>query len=152
MKGKWGCGKTSVLNMAVEEIRQLSEVVDNSEKIVIVQFNPWNFTDINQLINQFFLTLSNSLKFNNKEQKMQNVGSAIEKYSSALEYSEYIPVVGPYLKLLPKLSVMLGKSMKDKVESKQNDVCYRKNEVEQALREFKFLLFIFYMRSDLDEV
>lgn len=45
LQGKWGCGKTSVLNMAVEEIRQLSEVVDNSEKIVIVQFNPWNFTD-----------------------------------------------------------------------------------------------------------
>ncbi len=54
LQGKWGCGKTSVLNMAVEEIRQLSEVVDNSEKIVIVQFNPWNFTDTNQLINQFF--------------------------------------------------------------------------------------------------
>lgn len=135
LQGKWGCGKTSVLNMAVEEIRQLSEVVDNSEKIVIVQFNPWNFTDTNQLINQFFLTLSNSLKFNNKEQKMQNVGSAIEKYSSALEYSEYIPVVGPYLKLLPKLSAMIGKSMKDKGESRQNDVSYRKNEVEQALRE-----------------
>ncbi|APF27227.1 AAA ATPase domain protein [Clostridium sporogenes] len=135
LQGKWGCGKTSVLNMAVEEIRQLSEVVDNSEKIVIVQFNPWNFTDTNQLINQFFLTLSNSLKFNNKEQKMQNVGSAIEKYSSALEYSEYIPVVGPYLKVLPKLSAMLGKSMKDKAKLKQNDVSYRKNEVEQALRE-----------------
>lgn len=135
LQGKWGCGKTSVLNMAVEEIRQLSEVVDSSEKIVIVQFNPWNFTDTNQLINQFFLTLSNSLKFNNKEQKMQNVGSAIEKYSSALEYSEYIPVVGPYLKVLPKLSAMLGKSMKDKAKLKQNDVSYRKNEVEQALRE-----------------
>lgn len=135
LQGKWGCGKTSVLNMAVEEIRQLSKEVDNNEKIVIVQFNPWNFTDTNQLINQFFLTLSNSLRFNDKEQKMQNVGSAIEKYSSALEYSEYIPVVGPYLKLLPKLSSMLGKSMKDKAESKLNDVSYRKNEVEKALRE-----------------
>lgn len=135
LQGKWGSGKTSVLNMAVEEIRQLSEVVDNSKKIIIVQFNAWNFTDTNQLINQFFLTLSNSLKFNNKEQKMQNVGSAIENYSSALEYSEYIPVVGPYLKLLPKLASIIGKSMKDKAKSKQNDVSYRKNEVEQALRE-----------------
>ncbi|WP_238881707.1 P-loop NTPase fold protein [Clostridium sp. YIM B02551] len=135
LQGKWGCGKTSVINMAVEEIRQLSEVVDNSKKIIIVQFDPWNFTDTNQLINQFFLTLSNSLKFNNKEQKMQNVGSAIEKYSSALEYSEYIPIVGPYLKQLPKLAAIIGKSMKDKAKSKENDVSYRRNEVEQALRE-----------------
>jgi Predicted P-loop ATPase len=135
LQGKWGCGKTSVLNMAVEEIRQLSEVANDSEKIVIVHFNPWNFTDTNQLINQFFLTLTNSLKVNNKEQKMQNVGSAIEKYSSALEYSEYIPVVGPYLKLLPKLSTKIGKSMKDKAKSRLNDVSYRKSEVEQALRK-----------------
>lgn len=135
LQGKWGCGKTSVLNMAVEEIRQLSEADDNSEKIVIVQFNPWNFTDANQLINQFFLTLSNSLKFRDKEQKAQNVGAAIEKYSSALEYSKYIPVVGKYLTLLPKLSLMLGKSIKNKAESKLNDVSFRKNEVEQSLRE-----------------
>lgn len=135
LQGKWGCGKSSVLNMTIEEIGKLSEVVNNNEKIVVIQFNPWNFTDTNQLINQFFLTLSNSLKFNDKGKKMKNVGSAIEKYSSALEYSEYIPVVGPYLKLLPKLSAMLGKSMKDKAESKLNDVTFRKKEVEQALRD-----------------
>lgn len=121
--------------MTVEEIGKLSEVANNNGKIVVIQFNPWNFTDTNQLINQFFLTLSNSLKFNDKGKKMKNVGSAIEKYSSALEYSEYIPVVGPYLKLLPKLSAMLGKSMKDKAESKLNDVSFRKKEVEQALRD-----------------
>ncbi len=135
LQGKWGCGKSSVLNMTVEEIGELSEVVDNNEKIVVVQFNPWNFTDTNQLINQFFLTLSNSLRFDDKGKKMKNVGSAIEKYSSALEYSEYIPVVGPYLKLLPKLSAMLGKSMKNKAEAKLNDVSFRKSEVEKVLRE-----------------
>ncbi len=135
LQGKWGCGKTSVLNMAVEEIIQLSGELDTSEKMVIVQFNPWNFTDTNQLINQFFLTLSNSLKFNYKEQKMKNVGAAIEKYSSALEYSEYIPIVGKYLKLLPKLSTALGRSMKETAEAKQNDVSYRKSEVEKSLRE-----------------
>ena len=150
LQGKWGCGKTSVLNMAVEEIRQSSVTLDESEKIVIVQFNPWNFTDTNQLINQFFLTLTNSLKFGNKEQKVQNVGSAIEKYSSALEYSEYIPVVGPFLKLLPKLATMLGKSMKDKAKSKLNDVSYRKEEVEKALRELNTRILV--VIDDIDRL
>ncbi len=135
LQGKWGCGKTSVLNMAIEEIRQLCMVLYEREKIIIVQFNPWNIIDTNQLINQFFLTLTNSLKLDNKQEKIQNVGSAIEKYSSALEYSDYIPVVGPYLKLLPKLSAKIGKSMKDKAKSKLNDVSYRKGEVEKALLE-----------------
>lgn len=135
LQGKWGCGKTSVLNMAIEEIKLLSETMEEKDRIIIVQFNPWNFTDTNQLINQFFVTLTNSLTFNNKEAKIKNVGAAIEKYSSALEYSEYIPVVGKYLKLLPKLSSAFGKSMKDKADSKLNDVSYRKGEVEKALKE-----------------
>lgn len=135
LQGKWGCGKTSVLNMAVEEIKQLSEQVNETEKIIIVQFNPWNFTDTNQLINQFFIILTNALKFDNKEEQVKRVGAAIEKYSSALEYSEYIPVVGKYMKLIPKLSEAWGKSLKEKAENKQNDVSYRKRELEKVLRE-----------------
>lgn len=133
LQGKWGCGKTSVLNMTIEEIVQLSKNMEEKDKIIIIQFNPWNFTDTNQLINQFFLTLTNSLKIDSKDKKVKDVGAAIEKYSSALEYSEYIPVVGKYLKLIPKLSSAFGKSVKDNAESKLNDVSYRKREVEKAL-------------------
>lgn len=135
LQGKWGCGKTSVLNMAIEEIKRLSEGSDNKNKIIIIQFNPWNFTDTNQLINQFFITLTNSLKIDSKNKKVKDVGSAIEKYSSALEYSEYIPVVGKYLKIIPKLTSAFGKSLKDNAESKLNDVAYRKREVEKTLLE-----------------
>lgn len=136
LQGKWGCGKTSVLNMAIEEIKRLSEGSDNKNKIIIIQFNPWNFTDTNQLINQFFITLTNSLKIDSKNKKVKDVGSAIEKYSSALECSEYIPVVGKYLKIIPKLTSAFGKSLKDNAESKLNDVAYRKREVERTLLEF----------------
>ncbi|SEW46564.1 KAP family P-loop NTPase fold protein [[Clostridium] fimetarium] len=135
LQGKWGCGKTSVLNMAIEEITHLSTNMDEKDKIIIIQFNPWNFTDTNQLINQFFLTLTNSLKIDSKDKKVKDVGAAIEKYSSALEYSEYIPIVGKYLKLIPKLSSVFGKSVKDNAELKLNDVSYRKREVEKALVE-----------------
>ena len=79
LQGKWGCGKTSVLNMAIEEIKQLSESKDDNNKIIIIQFNPWNFTDTNQLINQFFITLTNSLKIDSKNKKVKDVGSAIEE-------------------------------------------------------------------------
>lgn len=135
LQGKWGCGKTSVLNMAIEEIESLSKRLEEKDRIIILQFNPWNFTDTTQLISQFFVMLSNSLKFDSKEQNVKNVGAAIEKYSSALEYAEYIPVVGPYLKLIPKLSSKLGKSMREKSENKLNDVAYRKSEVEKALKD-----------------
>lgn len=150
LQGKWGCGKTSVLNMAIEEIKNLSSGFDEKDRIIVVQFNPWNFTDTNQLINQFFLTLTNSLALENKQEKIRNVGSAIEKYSSALEYSEYIPVVGKYLKLLPKLSVAFGKSIKDSADKQLNNVSKRKNEVEIALKELDIRILI--VIDDIDRL
>jgi len=135
LQGKWGCGKTSVLNMTIEEIRRQCSENDANNKVEIVEFNPWDFRDANQLINQFFLTLSNSLKVSSKEENIKVIGNLIEKYSSALEYSEYIPTIGQYLKLLPKLSKEFGKAVKEKAENKLNDVSYRKKEVEKALAE-----------------
>lgn len=150
LQGKWGSGKTSVLNMAIDEIKKLSEQMDNNEKVIIIQFNPWNFTDTSQLINQFFVTLTNALKLESREDKVQKVGAAIENYSSALEYSEYIPVVGKYLKLIPKLAASWGKKLKDNAENKQNDVVYRKRQVENALKvlDLKILIVI----DDIDRL
>lgn len=150
LQGKWGCGKTSVLNMVVEEIKEISDALNEKERIIISHFNPWNFTDTNQLINQFFMALADSLKLENKEEKMQNVGSAIEKYSSALEYTKYVPVIGQYLKILPELSTELGKSVKVKAESKLNDISYRKNIVEQELKELDSRILI--VIDDIDRL
>lgn len=150
LQGKWGCGKTSVLNMVVEEIKEISDELNEKERIIISHFNPWNFTDTNQLINQFFMTLADSLKIENKEEKMQNVGSAIEKYSSALEYTKYVPVIGQYLKILPELSTELGKSVKVKAESKLNDISYRKSIVEQELKELDSRILI--VIDDIDRL
>ena len=109
LQGAWGCDKTSVLNMIIDEINRLNLMGDDGQ-ITVVQFNPWNFTTTSQLLDQFFITLSNTLKVGEDKKKVKEVGEALEKYSSALEYSEYIPVVGPYLKVLPKLSKEFGKT------------------------------------------
>lgn len=150
LQGKWGCGKTSVLNMVVEEIKRLSKESDEKNKVVIVQFNPWNFTDTGQLINQFFLTINKELNLNNKDEKAKKVGLAIESYSSALEYTEYIPCIGKYLKLIPKLVGAYGRLKKEAAKSKLNDVAYRKGEVEKALSELdsKILIVI----DDIDRL
>lgn len=132
IQGKWGCGKTSVINMILEEIRSISND-DSGKEIVIVQFNPWNFTDTNQLINQFFIILANTLKWDDKDEKAKKIGAAIEKYSIALEFSEYIPLVGAFLKPMSKLSRNFGKNMKERSEKRENDISYRKKIVEEEL-------------------
>lgn len=134
LQGKWGCGKTSVLNMTIEEIEKANRDTGEQDRLIVIRFNPWNFTDTTQLINQFFVTLSNSLKIEDKEKKIRVLGGLIEDYSSALEYAEYIPVIGKYLKLLPEFGEKIGKAVRANAEGKVNDVAYQRSLVEQALR------------------
>ena len=133
LQGKWGCGKTSVLNMAIEEIKRLSEDKEEKNKIIIIQFNPWNFTDTGQLITQFFVTLTNALNISNPNQNIKDIGAMMEKYSAALKYAEYIPIGGSSFKFLPDFLSKSGKVLKKDAEEKLNDVSYRKCEVEKAL-------------------
>jgi predicted KAP-like P-loop ATPase len=49
--GKWGTGKSSVLNLLVEELAVLSAA--RSQTVDVLRFNPWNFSDQNQLVLQF---------------------------------------------------------------------------------------------------
>lgn len=53
LMGKWGSGKTSIINMFQKCLKH------NDSRIIIIHFNPWNFSSRNNLLFQFFDTLSN---------------------------------------------------------------------------------------------
>lgn len=72
--GKWGSGKTSILNMVVEEINVLTSVLKDEEKPVIVKFNPWNYSDCAQLISQFFVSIQSELKIDTGNKGLKSVG------------------------------------------------------------------------------
>ena len=42
--GPWGCGKTSVLNMAVSYIEDTAKDLPKKTRPIIIRFNPWNFS------------------------------------------------------------------------------------------------------------
>ena len=89
--GKWGTGKTSILNMVVNEINYLSESDD--ERPIIVNFSPWNYTDKNNLISIFFDDLRKKIKFNSNNEKMKQIVKAIDQYSGVLNLLSYTSVV-----------------------------------------------------------
>ena len=58
--GPWGSGKTSVLNMVINDIQNNS----GNNTPVVVRFNPWSFASSDQLIYQYFkLTVSQLQEF-----------------------------------------------------------------------------------------
>ena len=89
--GKWGSGKTSVLNMVVKEINQLSENDDDSP--IIVNFAPWNYSDKDNLISIFFDDLRKKIKFSSNNENMKQVVKAIDQYSGVLNLLSYTSVV-----------------------------------------------------------
>lgn len=54
--GKWGEGKTSVLEMVCEQIEK-----DEDNNFEIIRFNPWLFKDQESLLLDFFSTLQNGI-------------------------------------------------------------------------------------------
>lgn len=147
--GKWGSGKTSILNMVIEEIDILSNGRDEDERPIIIKFNPWNYSDCSQLISQFFVAIQTQLKVDSGKKGLKAVGEALEGYSSLLDYSVYIPVIGPYLGPLKGVFTGIGKQIKGNAE-KGNNVEAKKKKVIEALekQKHKFIIII----DDIDRL
>lgn len=92
--GKWGTGKTSIINMTIKEINNLSKNNKDKSEPIIINFNPWNYSDKNNLISLFFQKLKNTLNINKNERIKNIIGDALNKYSDTLDLLNLAPVVG----------------------------------------------------------
>lgn len=141
--GKWGSGKTSVLNMVVEEIRSLTNDLEKYKKPIIITFNPWNYSSQAQLITQFFHVVLDALGKNNN---LKKVYKSLKKYSSLLEYSAYIPVVGKYLKPL----IGTAKDLSKQNSNDKDNLEKIKKSVIKALKDQKQKLIVII--DDIDRL
>ncbi len=147
--GKWGSGKTSIINMVIEEINQLTNDDETIHRPIVVKFNPWNYSDCSQLIKQFFVTIQNELKTSDGSETLNAIGNALQKYSSVLDYSAYIPVIGPYLGPLKELVSGVGAHLAG-VADENSSIDMQKQKVIEALskQEQKIIVII----DDIDRL
>jgi len=88
LEGPWGDGKTSVLNLVENTIKQ-------HESAHVVRFNPWLFSKNDDLLERFFGELAAGLQL--------RVGSAGERLADAL--SKYGVAVSP-LTIVPTIGIV----------------------------------------------
>ena len=144
--GKWGSGKTSIVNMALQELEILQQ--DAAEKTIVIHFEPWHFSDSKQLLNQFIIRLANEFS-SKKDKAMQNIGKALESYSGAFALAELIPLVGSPIASLGKIfSYKLGKRIKNDINEK--DILHQKAHIIKLLEKQKAKILV--VIDDIDRL
>ena len=120
--GKWGTGKTSIANMVLKEIESLSE--SNKNETIVIKFEPWNYSDQDNLIHHFFNLLENAISSGNVATLMKNVRKILKKYS---KYFELIPYENPWNKFFCTSTINLLRG--------NPDLYSCKNKLKEALIE-----------------
>lgn len=133
--GAWGSGKTSIINMALEHIDLVSKNKIGDEKSIIIRFNPWNYSDQNQLITQFFRQLSVVLRRPDYASDAKKAGERLETYAKFFEPFALIPTVGPIASILSKVFKNIGSATKSWGDLKANDLNAIRAELNELLRK-----------------
>lgn len=172
--GKWGSGKTSIINMAISEIpvdkneaqkaekekwysrlykrikkiftSQKTEEEDQCYYPIIIRFSPWNYSDKNNLISLFFHELKNKLGVAKGEENKGKIGKAISQYSDIIDALSIIPAVGPAIvPILKTISKAAGGKLME--TPSLNDA---KEKLCKALEDFNHKIIVFI--DDIDRL
>ncbi|MBI5569423.1 MAG: hypothetical protein HY914_05700 [Desulfomonile tiedjei] len=133
LNGNWGCGKTSILNMMTGYIEKLSRKSPPEARPIVCRFNPWNFSDQNQLISQFFAHLSTVLNRSDLGNQVKDFGEKLKKYAKFLRPLELIPGVKSAAELLKQVLESGGDALETFGKERSEDLTTLKEELNGLL-------------------
>ncbi len=139
--GDWGSGKTSLINMALENI-EINEKFDiPGRKPVVIRFSPWNYSKQEEITTQFFKELYAKLGKLGAIKKTKKIGELLEKYARIVE---------PFSSKVSWAFRSAGKISKRLWLSKYGDLATVKAELNKHLEslEYKILVVI----DDIDRL
>ena len=103
LQGGWGCGKTSLINLVLEEIRVAANNSLDEEKPIILNFSPWSYSGQGQLIYGFFRRLVSELRQFEYLENAEEIIHLIELYASFFTQQAVPKVVRKKRRLLAKI-------------------------------------------------
>jgi len=137
MYGEWGSGKTSVINMIIEQLELLK--TDKWQNYVIMRFNPWLCADQKQLVYQFFKQLSSTIKNKNLEHlesyRLENICGYMDDYAEIFELAGELSRIGAIIKFF-------GQKRAKKAKENNNNIQGIKDEIAKNLLECELRLIV----------
>lgn len=126
--GKWGSGKTSIVNMVLETVKE------DEPNAIIVRFNPWLCSDSKQLISQFLKQLSAAIKL--KTSALEGICEHIDQYALAFDVGSILAEVNPVVAVLSSIGLKcVAKWASSKLQKKNGDLQERKNQIADKLNK-----------------
>jgi predicted KAP-like P-loop ATPase len=124
--GPWGSGKSSVLKMLADVIRNEPRLEQN-DRVLLIEFDPWFFNSAEQLLKSFLGVLERrSAELIDDKSRRDTLKATFSKYASKLSFE-------------PKLSFMgltLGTSIRTKDDPGESAESIRQ-ELQQLLRDLR---------------
>ena len=78
--GEWGSGKSSVINLA----KKFIEKTDEKDKPTIIEFNPWRFSEQDNLSEQFFNEIAKELEIRKESDADIKIAEKLKIYAGLL--------------------------------------------------------------------
>jgi len=138
--GGWGVGKTSIINMVVEELQNAAANSMDSDKSIILNFSPWSYSGQDQLIYSFFMRLASALHSSDYLENKDQIIYLLELYIS---FFTKRPTPTP-LRTKSSLLSKLGFKRQEESEGWESgrDLTLVKSELNTLLREQKHKVII----------
>jgi hypothetical protein len=127
LEGKWGSGKTSIINMVKEAIKK------KSSEAVIVDFNPWLIGSLDSVIEGFLVQFAASVNQTLNTDTASKAAVNLITFAKFLAPIKLIPGVEPWGTIVEKVISSVGLSAKAAVDMTKLDLRKRKNAVQQSI-------------------
>ena len=141
--GKWGSGKTSFINMVLENFK-------GNDNYIVIKFNPWNISSRKQLISDFFLQLSNNIKKENKSDKI--IGTIGKSLGTLSKFFKPLGLIPPFslLGTIGDITEKVSEFINEYLEAEKEDLETLKDNINQELEDLDKKLLI--VIDDIDRL
>lgn len=80
--GGWGTGKTSVINLTLEELNFAASNLEDREQPIVLNFSAWSYSGEHDLVYSFFRRLSSAIRGMNEIKNRERIIHLLELYVS----------------------------------------------------------------------
>ncbi|GAA3954436.1 KAP family P-loop NTPase fold protein [Allohahella marinimesophila] len=146
IEGKWGSGKSSVLNMIKAELGARP----TSSRPVCINFEPWLIGDRHALLQLFLTSLGTAIQLRDSNTKAKSIAAALDAYSELFDIVALIPGAAPLAALAKVLTKKGGEATGKIATMKESTLESRKQAVQEALKAYDRSVVVFI--DDIDRL